>query len=64
MSIAQKKKMIHKHLNGMHKHLVALREELYFGNVVKKVEARKIYEVLIETMEALDNAIDPRQGRL
>ena len=62
MAITEKQKMVNKHLNGMHKHLVALREELYYGACVKKVQARRVYETLIDTMEALDNAIDPRKS--
>ena len=61
MADNKKKKIINEHLNGMHKHLVALREELYHGDGVKKVEARKIYEKLIEVMEALDFSLDSRR---
>ena len=63
MAMTKKRKIINSHLDGMHKHLVALRDYLYLGDCINKVKARKIYETLIETMEALDNAIDPRQGR-
>ena len=63
MAMTKRKRIINNHLDGMHKHLVALRDYLYLGDGVRKVEARKIYEALIETMEALDNALDPRQGR-
>lgn len=61
MAMTRKKRALNNHLNGMHKHLVALREELYQGDGVKKVEARRIYEKLIEVMEALDFALDSRR---
>ena len=61
MSNTKKQKTTNEHLNGMHKHLVALRKSIYFGDGIKKLEARKIYEKLIEVMEALDFALDSRR---
>lgn len=61
--MTKKKKEIHKHLNGMHEHLVALEKEIYLGNGIKRQEAKKLYKDLLRLLEALDETLDPRSGK-